>query len=328
MNTEISVIIPVYNGSAFVKNAYRELKAQQLADAELIFVDNNSTDDTLTLLLELKEADTCVCVLQEQKKGAAAARNRGIREATGEFVYFFDVDDQLMPGALLHLLQILKGHPEADSVFGRGTRERNLNQKQLKNNIVAYPKPYWGLFWFSNFSKLTGTPSFLHRKRVFDTVGVFPETLRLGEDAAFHIKLGLHCNLLHTGKVIFYYHRHEASTVTQNNKKQPRVYTYWQQYVSFYIDYYLHTYPDKQFGNLLHQKMALSMLRMIRMEKGVKQRIKKYKELKETIRPLKINGFVQVFFTILTFFPLALYAKVVARVVKLTYPDAKNLNNL
>jgi glycosyltransferase involved in cell wall biosynthesis len=132
MNTEISVIIPVYNGSAFVKNAYRELKAQQLADAELIFVDNNSTDDTLTLLLELKEADTCVCVLQEQKKGAAAARNRGIREATGEFVYFFDVDDQLMPGALLHLLQILKGHPEADSVFGRGTRERNLNQTTIK----------------------------------------------------------------------------------------------------------------------------------------------------------------------------------------------------
>lgn len=325
MNVAISVIIPVYNGAEFVESAYRQIQGQQLLNAEIIFVDNNSTDGSLTLLDKLQENHQDIAVLKEKKQGAAAARNKGLTIAKGEFIYFFDVDDKLMPGALHHLINVLKTKPEADSVFGVASKNYTAQEQEGDFKISYKAAPFWGMHWFNNFSKLTGgPPAFLHRKRVFDKIGNFPEQLLLGEDAAFHIKLGLHCFLLHTEKVIFYYHRHDASTVSRNNKKQTRAATYWQQYVNFYIDYHINKYPNVQFGSILRQKMLLSMIRLLRNEKGIKNRIKKYKALKEEIKPLKIHKFIEGFFTILVFLPLPLYIKIVVKVVKKTYPETIN----
>ncbi len=325
MNIEISVIIPVYNGAEFVESACQQIQNQQLANVEIIFVDNNSTDNSVKLLEKLQEHHQDITVLKEKKQGAAAARNKGLSIAKGDFIYFFDVDDQLMPGALNHLINTLKTNPEADSIFGVASKEYTTQNQEDNFKISYKAAPFWGMHWFNNFSKLTGgPPAFLHRKRVFDKIGNFPEQLLLGEDAAFHIKLGLHCYLLHTEKVIFYYHRHEASTVSVNNKKQTKAATYWQQYVHFYIDYHLNKYPNLQFGTILRQKMLLSMIRMIRNESSIKKRIEKYKELKQELKPLNIHKFIEVFFTILAFLPLPLYVKIVVKVVKKTYPETIN----
>lgn len=325
MKAEVSIVIPVYNGAEFVKSAYAQIKGQQLKNAEIIFVDNNSTDDTYTQLEELRTKDEKVQILKEPKQGAAAARNKGLSQVTGEYVYFFDVDDTLMPNALSHLLEVLQGHPKADSVFGLGTKKKGFRQDRFDKALLSYPKPFWGLYWFNNFSTLTGTPSFLHRKRVFDKVGMFPEELLLGEDAAFHIKLGLHCEIVHTNNTIFYYHRHKNSTVSRNNKKRERVYTYWEQYVKFYINYYTNLYPEKQFGILLRQKLWLAIVRMLLNESSVKERKKTYADRKKDIKPLKIPGFLNFLFTILIFFPLTLYAKVLVKMVKTMYPENVNL---
>lgn len=60
---------------------------------EIIYIDNNSTDNTRNILLQLSEQDPRITILSESKKGAGAARNRGLAEARGDIISFLDVDD-------------------------------------------------------------------------------------------------------------------------------------------------------------------------------------------------------------------------------------------
>lgn len=327
MSVEVSVIIPVFNGAAFVRQAYDQIQSQELRNAEIIFVNNNSTDETPLLLKEIQELDASVIVHTEHKQGAAAARNKGAKNARGEFIYFFDVDDELMPNAINHLLLILKDYPGADSVFGNAIKEKPSDfYKQVAPHVFKI-KPFWGYYWFNNFSKLTGgPPAFLHRKRVFDKIGFFPESLLIGEDAAFHIKLGLHCNILQTNRTVFYYHRHEASTVSKNNKKRALIETYWEQYTKFYINYYAKEYPDPQFGVLLRQKLFLSMIRIINGKKTFQQRLKKYLELRSAIKPISIGIIIHIFFITLVFVPFQWCIRGKVKIIKYMYPDNLNLS--
>src|SRR5690554_6729855 len=98
--TEISIIVPVYNGKAFIKKAYDSLIAQEIADLEILFVDNNSTDGSILEIKKLQGLDPRIKFLEQKIQGAAAARNKGLENAKGQYIYMFDVDDQIYPGAL------------------------------------------------------------------------------------------------------------------------------------------------------------------------------------------------------------------------------------
>ena len=85
----ISVIIPVYNTAKYLCECIDSVLNQKLErgdSLEIIAIDNNSTDNSLDILHEYKNIKVLTC----EKKGAAAVRNYGIREATGDFVWFID----------------------------------------------------------------------------------------------------------------------------------------------------------------------------------------------------------------------------------------------
>lgn len=93
----ISVIIPVYNGAGFIPNILECLKAQTLQNFEVIFVNDGSQDNTFEVLNQIDDNQfffDCVVVHQENG-GVSAARNRGIRQARGEYICFIDADDQI-----------------------------------------------------------------------------------------------------------------------------------------------------------------------------------------------------------------------------------------
>src|SRR5712675_1199611 len=93
----VSVIIPTYNSGRLVVEAVESALAQTLAPAEILVVDDGSTDDTRDRLAKFGPP---VSYIHQENQGVAAARNRGIRAATGDLVAFLDADDVWHPKKL------------------------------------------------------------------------------------------------------------------------------------------------------------------------------------------------------------------------------------
>jgi glycosyltransferase involved in cell wall biosynthesis len=111
----ISVIIPAYNVAGFVREAVDSALAQTCRDIEVIVVDDGSTDGSVDALRDLE--DPRLRVIRESHGGSAAARNAGLRLATGELVAFLDADDRWAPQNLERQSVFLEGHPEVDVTF-------------------------------------------------------------------------------------------------------------------------------------------------------------------------------------------------------------------
>ena len=112
----ISVIITAYNVVGFVREAVDSALAQTFRDIEVIVVDDGSTDGSTDTLRDLD--DPRLRVIREVHGGSAAARNAGLRLASGELVAFLDGDDRWAPQNLERQSAFLESHPEVDMTFG------------------------------------------------------------------------------------------------------------------------------------------------------------------------------------------------------------------
>lgn len=96
----ISIIIPVYNTEAFLAKTVDSILSQRFTDYELLLIDDGSKDSSGEICDRYANLDQRIRVFHTQNNGAAAARNIGLDHATGEWVYFVDSDDILMPDCL------------------------------------------------------------------------------------------------------------------------------------------------------------------------------------------------------------------------------------
>lgn len=99
-NPAISIVMPVYNQSAFLSETIESLKEQEFTDFEVICVDDGSTDNSLQMLEDCAAIDNRFVVVRQANAGAGAARNAGLLVARGDFVIFLDSDDLFSPHML------------------------------------------------------------------------------------------------------------------------------------------------------------------------------------------------------------------------------------
>lgn len=121
MKSPITIVIPAYNRSATLKRTLDSVAKQRVKPAKVVLVDNNSTDDTLSIMHSWAKTvanEFEVAVLVEEKKGACAARNRGLKEVDTEFVMFFDSDDVMHENHVGDFTSSIIENPETD-IFGR-----------------------------------------------------------------------------------------------------------------------------------------------------------------------------------------------------------------
>lgn len=114
MNDSISVIIPVYNGERYLAEAIESVLKQTLPPAEVIVVDDGSTDYSAAIA----QSFATVRYLHQPNAGSNAARNRGILHSTGNFLAFLDADDLWMPDKLAVQLAAFSQEPSLDFVYG------------------------------------------------------------------------------------------------------------------------------------------------------------------------------------------------------------------
>lgn len=106
---QISVVIPAYNAGAFISRAIESVLAQTSRAAEIIVVDDGSTDDTAE---QAQKYGDQVRYIYQENVGASAARNTGIKAARYEWIAFLDGDDEWLPQKLQHQIDLLQRNPE------------------------------------------------------------------------------------------------------------------------------------------------------------------------------------------------------------------------
>ena len=208
----ISVVTPAYNAERYLDGTIRSALGQSLPPLEIIVVDDGSTDGTGEVARGFGGIVRCI---RQENAGPAAARNRGVREARGEFVAFLDADDEWLPHHLEEAARVLTAHPElawlctpyeerAES--GKRRRRRYIG-RLLRNN--AYIADYFKAqaeYWFA----WTGT-MVIRRQAILDAGG-FDESLRGPEDIDLWFRIALrHPQVGYPGRVGAVYRRHPGS---------------------------------------------------------------------------------------------------------------------
>ena len=134
----ISVIIPVYNSERIIERSINSvILAMKGISYEIICIDDGSKDGSLKVLNELHEKNPNIIIVHQENSGAAAARNRGLEIAKGDFVAFNDSDDEWLPEHFDILKNAFDDNPELFCVAGNHDveKQKTLFLKKIKGNV-------------------------------------------------------------------------------------------------------------------------------------------------------------------------------------------------
>ena len=211
----ISVIMPARNAERFVATAIASLMRERDAvELDIIVIDDGSTDGTRPILQNLARECPELRLLQNPRKGIAAARNTGLDHLPSgcQFVTFLDADDISYPGRIERQRSLLAGDPTIDVLYGL------MEMFTRQDESALAPAP-------GSRTKLIRGPylqSAMYRRAVIDKVGRFDESFRQGDDSDFVLRvIEQRFRLVLDDGIAAYYRRHDAN-VTLNVEEVQR----------------------------------------------------------------------------------------------------------
>lgn len=179
---KLSIILPSYNRKHLLPRALALLTADFCAsfDAEVLVIDDASSDGTEALIQ--KSYPYVTYIKHEVNKGAAAARNSGIRHARGKYVAFLDSDDEWLPDKIVHQFALLEIAQEKNPKVKASFTAYTLVYPNHREQLVVYKKPAdWFTFFLKGCFISPGTTLMVDRS-VYDEIGLYDETLKRLED--------------------------------------------------------------------------------------------------------------------------------------------------
>lgn len=194
----ISVIVPVYNSSEYLRPCVESVLTQSNADFELILIDDGSTDRSAEICDQYASADSRVRCMHVKNSGVSAARNLGLSLATGEYVTFVDSDDMLLPGALAIISDYVNNKSIDIIQFGL---TRNLGNK-VSTTPVMTPDKYVK----NGYLQVCAGGSVIKNLLIKDHNVYFDETLSLAEDQIFIMRVvNLSTTVMRLSEVLYFY---------------------------------------------------------------------------------------------------------------------------
>ncbi len=135
INPKISIIVPIYNSEKFISECLNSIIHQTLAGFEVICVNDGSTDSTQSILEVYQKRDSRIRIINQENAGLSAARNAGIKVATGEYIGFVDSDDWVSSDFFEKLYYMAKEN-EADIVMGMVDIYYSILEKKSKSTWI------------------------------------------------------------------------------------------------------------------------------------------------------------------------------------------------
>ncbi len=193
----VSVIIPVHERPALLREAAASALAQTWTRVEVIIVDDGSRDSTPGVARDLAARHReRVRVIVQSNAGPAAARQAGLDAARGEFVQYLDSDDLLLPDKLALQVAGLREHPDCGVSYGM-TRRYRLGEPPRPVAIKRTGERIATLFPSMLQSRWWSTSTPLYRRRVCDAAGPWDATLRNEEDWEYDCRVAALGTRLH-----------------------------------------------------------------------------------------------------------------------------------
>ncbi|NLK23062.1 MAG: glycosyltransferase [Clostridiales bacterium] len=219
MSAKVSIIIPVYNASKYLKKMIDSLYMQTLKEIEFIFVDDASTDNSLDILYEAEKRDKerVIIVKLEENSGPGMARNIGLKYASGEYIGFADSDDKLEKN-MYECLYNKAYESDYDIV------ECGYYSERKKRDMMLLNESYEGNISFDNRVKMIMACGFLwtkiyKRKLIIDSQIEFIPDIPF-EDVDFLSRIYLRADSIGVVNKSLYYYRDNKNSFshTRNNK--------------------------------------------------------------------------------------------------------------
>jgi glycosyltransferase involved in cell wall biosynthesis len=185
----VSVIMPAYNVEPFIDAAIRSVRAQTWTDFELIVIDDGATDGTHRVAQRAADGDPRVIILRRQNGGLSAARNTGLRRSSAPVIALLDSDDLWGPAFLEKQMALLAADPSIDILTGNawnlgGTHDgqpaRPWPDTRPRPDLTGILADEQSVFVMSLF-----------RRRVYEVIGGFDESLRTNEDYDFWLRAAI-----------------------------------------------------------------------------------------------------------------------------------------
>lgn len=213
MNKKVSIIVPIYNVEKYLEKCITSILNQTYKNIEVLLINDGSTDNSGLICDEMKKKDPRIKVFHKKNTGVSETRNLGIKNSTGDFLFFVDPDDFIIEDSVEILYENLKKY-NSDISVGSVIPTYDENYK-FENNLVELE------IWNSeealkHFLEAKITSFFpvakLFKKELFEN-HKFNKNYKLAEDALLLTEILLDKNLkiVFSSKIIYAYLQHKSS---------------------------------------------------------------------------------------------------------------------
>ncbi|MCM1324505.1 MAG: glycosyltransferase [Acetobacter sp.] len=224
---KISIIIPIYNTSAYLPECLNSIIKQTLKNIEIICINDGSTDNSLAILNEYAQKDQRIKIINQKNLGISYSRNNALKIASGEYIQFLDSDDWIREDTCQQLYTTAHTQ-ELDMLSFSGYNVNNKTKELLNENYFNFtylPSNFdYRTFHFADcqhFCEKMGVTACLtlyRRKFIEQNNLLFPKGLHF-EDNLFFTQALFAASLIGINKEKFYFRRIHSASITQNQEK-------------------------------------------------------------------------------------------------------------
>lgn len=219
----ISVVVPLYNHANYIEEAIRSVFRQRLKPAEVIVVDDGSTDASAEVMARICQAHPEVVFWSHPNQGAHHTINTGIHRATGEFVAILNSDDAYHPDRFSECLKIFERHPDVAAV-ATGLAFLDDAGRKIDNPWYEQSKAFYAESRDLALALINGnffmtTSNLIVRRSVFQEIGYF-SALRYTHDLDFFLRLlAREKQVYFLDEPLLSYRIHPSNTIREDHSK-------------------------------------------------------------------------------------------------------------
>lgn len=214
---KVSVIVPVYNTEKYLSKCLDSVLGQSYKNIEIIAVNDGSTDGSLKILEDYSKKSSNIIVINKKNNGVSAARNDGLKRATGEYMMFVDSDDWIDCNMIAEMMvqikeenaDIVKCGYVRDSIvkqdYFKLTNEKKIYKKE--NKISLYNE-------IINNYKFNSACTQLFSKKLITDGMKFDSNVKIGEDLLFNLDLYTNAETVVALEECYYHYYYNDNSAT------------------------------------------------------------------------------------------------------------------